>query len=98
MRLIDADKLKEELNNEREALDALGDEGWVCSNAIDIVDNRPTVGDCGEWCGDGMDVICSICGFNPIYHMDADGRVDYWQFKPPFCPNCGASMTGGKAK
>ena len=95
MRLIDADKLKAELSNEREALDAWGDEGWVCSNAIDIVDNQPTVSDRGVWYGEGMDVMCSVCKYHPLYQMDADGGFYYWQFKPPFCPNCGASMTGG---
>lgn len=34
---------------------------------------------------------CPICGENKFKDMDADIWAD-WQ--PPYCPNCGAMMTG----
>ena len=37
--------------------------------------------------------ICSVCGGDKFQDLDADIWCDWL---PPFCPNCGAKMDGGK--
>ena len=43
----------------------------------------------GQWV-DG-DCRCPICGEDKFKDLDADIWADW---KPPFCPNCGADMKG----
>lgn len=52
---------------------------------IPVADVRPIVR--GKW---GIDAPCPICGEDRYKGLDAD----IWAcWEPPFCPNCGASMT-----
>lgn len=44
-----------------------------------------------KWVGEGMDARCGHCGEHPLRDMDVD-HVWYWNYKPMFCPNCGAKM------
>lgn len=44
----------------------------------------------GEW--EPGNPVCPVCGESKFKGLDADIWAD-WQ--PPFCPNCGARMTGG---
>ena len=44
----------------------------------------------GQW-EDG-NPICPVCGENKFKDLDADIWCDW---KPDFCPNCGAIMDGG---
>lgn len=95
MRLIDADKLKENLLGEWYAeLNAT-----IFDHVFDLIDNSTTVEERpqGEWIflkaneeqTDGYE--CSVC--KNTYHT----RVPYFsEFN--FCPNCGASMQKGGAK
>ena len=42
----------------------------------------------GAW---GEDEICPFCGASSTDHINDYTRKEY---KPPFCPNCGADMRG----
>ena len=84
MRLIDADVLIDEINDEE--FDTHED----YSRTFDMVDDAPTVDaelvEHGEWliCSDGYYPYCSKCKNEP------QGRV-----MTDYCPNCGAKMDGG---
>lgn len=60
---------------------------------ISPADVRPVVR--GHWIGVYNDLKCSVCGKNWDELRTADGDDwGYWEDKPPYCPNCGAEMTG----
>ena len=44
----------------------------------------------GKW--ENGNPICPVCGENKFKDLDADIWCDW---KPDFCPNCGAKMEGG---
>ena len=48
-----------------------------------------------HWVGKGMNVHCSECNNSPIMDMDVSVCL-FWNFRPKFCPNCGAKMEGMK--
>ena len=61
---------------------------------IHPADVRPVVR--GHWIGAYNDLKCSVCGKNWDELRTADGEDwGYWEDIPPYCPNCGAKMTGG---
>ena len=81
MRLIDADALREELDNTDHDGAISGYVYKVIKNVIENapeVDARPVVH--GRW----EDEHCSVCG-RYVYHGDAGN----------YCPNCGARMDEG---
>lgn len=45
----------------------------------------------GRW--ENGNPICPVCGEDKFKDLDADIWCDWL---PPFCPNCGAKMDGGK--
>ena len=45
----------------------------------------------GQW--EPGNPICPVCGEDKFKDLDADIWCDWL---PPFCPNCGAKMDGGK--
>lgn len=60
---------------------------------ISPADVRPMVR--GYWIGDYNDLKCSVCEKNWDELRTADGEDwGYWEEVPPYCPNCGAEMTG----
>lgn len=61
---------------------------------ISPADVRPVVH--GHWIGVYNDLKCSVCGKNWDELRTANGGDwGYWENIPPYCPNCGAEMTGG---
>ena len=88
MRLIDADKIrwKSYPNDYGETND---DYVEKCD-----IDNMPTVDAVpvvhGRW--ENGNPICPVCGGNKFKDLDADIWCDW---KPDYCPNCGAKMDGG---
>lgn len=54
--------------------------------AVETTDVCPVVG--GKW-EDGNSK-CPVCGEDKFKGLDADVWADW---KPPFCPNCGANMS-----
>lgn len=100
MRLIDADRLVEEINNH--ALEKLSKGGSVLElgsyaeglvAARNLVYNAETVDAVkhGHWIhgssSENIKVTCSECGYKVNYFWDS------WQ-DAKFCPNCGAKMDG----
>ena len=57
-------------------------------NSIPAADVAPVVH--GRW--EPGNPICPVCGGNKFKDLDADIWCDW---KPDFCPNCGAKMDGG---
>lgn len=55
-----------------------------------MIANGVTVQECGQW-NDG-DPYCPICRKDKFRGLDADVWADW---KPDYCPNCGAKMDGG---
>ncbi len=88
MRLVDADKIrwKSYPNDYGETND---DYVEKCD-----IDNMPTVDAVpvvhGRW--ENGNPICPVCGGNKFKDLDADIWCDW---KPDYCPNCGAKMDGG---
>ena len=101
MRLIDADVLKEVIEEKVTYID--GDSVY---KIIDLIDNAPTV--------EPIERIGSICeencGYRPqgewIFHKDFNESCRYGcnqcgnlnNIQSNFCPNCGARMVKGGAK
>ena len=54
-------------------------------NNIPVADVQPVVH--GEW--EPGNPACPVCGEDKFKGLDADIWADW---KPPFCPNCGAKM------
>ena len=57
--------------------------------AMPAADVAPVVH--GRW--EPGNPICPVCGGDKFKDLDADIWCDWL---PPFCPNCGAKMDGGK--
>lgn len=79
-RLIDADELKEAMNEHTDY------KGYLVCDPEEIIDLAPTVErPHGEWIkkynADDPTTACSVCGF------DTEDKVYF-----NFCPNCGADM------
>lgn len=55
---------------------------------IPVADVAPVVH--GRW--ENGNPICPVCGEDKFKDLDADIWCDWL---PPFCPNCGAKMSGG---
>jgi len=87
MRLIDADKLKENFTN----ADACGLNLELDRYAIKCIDNAPTIDPVrhGEWkeTDDPMFRACSVCGY-----------LEWGGLWNNYCPECGAKMDGGKGE
>lgn len=93
MRLIDADALKETVDNTlvktiiysiNEGVDVV-----KMINAAQTIEAEPVRH--GEWVyGEDVDIQCSVCG------KDAITGYDCLQIRTPYCPNCGTKMDGGK--
>ena len=56
---------------------------------VPVADVAPVVH--GRW--EPGNPICPVCGGDKFKDLDADIWCDWL---PPFCPNCGAKMDGGK--
>ena len=95
MRLIDADKLKENFNN----ADAFRLNLELDRYAIKCIDNAPTIDPVrhGRWLYTEAwphRVYCSSC-----YKTYAQKQWEVWEdgsLPRAYCPNCGAKMDGGK--
>lgn len=85
MRLIDADKLKENFTN----ADACGLNLELDRYAIKCIDNEPTIDPLqhGYWkeTDDPWFSACSVCGY-----------IEYECVGSNYCPECGTKMDGGK--
>ena len=57
-------------------------------NSIPAADVAPVVH--GQW--ENGNPICPVCGGDKFKDLDADIWCDW---KPDYCPNCGAKMDGG---
>ena len=68
----------------------------ACStgDAIDIIEDAPAADVApvvhGQW--ENGNPICPVCGGDKFKDLDADIWCDW---KPDYCPNCGAKMDGG---
>ena len=103
VRLIDANKLKEELEAYRHTRNYKSDEdeaqNSLLDNILEDIDNAPTVVERpkGEWIGDtDLDNTCKCSKCRKVFDVDrlkmvmCDGKYEM----PPSCPNCGADMRG----
>ena len=63
-------------------------------DAIDMIEDAPAADVApvvhGRW--ENGNPICPVCGENKFKDLDADIWCDW---KPDYCPNCGAKMDGG---
>lgn len=107
MRLIDADAFAEEMKVRRENAgewlrEAKDHDTAVRADAvltflIEVkltLDKIPTIDAVsvkhGEWITKGQDIFCSVCGEESAYTWHGSSKFSN------YCPNCGASMDGGK--
>lgn len=91
-RLIDANKLKQDF----EMSSQYGGIVFTPEEVAEIIDEYDTVEERkkGKWiCKDSLDWRrCSVCNERPYpYQPDF---VDDMNWKPKYCPNCGADMRG----
>lgn len=78
MRLIDADKLKQDAELCRETTDAF----------IELIDEQPSQRLTAHWVGQHMGY-CSNCMCNVPNFLSGS---EWKEIKTPYCPSCGAEM------
>lgn len=100
MRLIDADNLKEDLNQKVLGDCRYGEKiksflQWVIDRSID---NQPTIEPVnhGEWINTYGDTPHDPRDKNYWWHCSECGHSVSTSFKSNFCPHCGAKMDGEK--
>ena len=77
------------LNDAPEQVGYSREDATDCIRDMDVADVVPVRH--GRW--EPGNPICSVCGGDKFKDLDADIWCDWL---PPFCPNCGAKMDGGK--
>ena len=80
--------IKSLLNDSPEQVGYSREDAADCIRYMDAADVAPVVH--GRW--ENGNPICPVCGGDKFKDLDADIWCDW---KPDYCPNCGAKMDGG---